>query len=502
MSAGLAPQLRALGFVRNPFPQTPDADCYFRTPDIERQFAEVEHCLVTGKGFVLLTGEIGTGKSTFLRSLIDKLLDADCRLAYVFNTFLKGRDLLLAINRDFGLEPGVDMADDLDRLNRFLIEANGRGQACVVLIDDAQNFDIATLELVRLLSNLETRQHKLLQIVLSGQPELAQLLSQPSIRQLASRIVQHVQLAPLSQQDCARYVEFRIMHCLGEASTPITIDDAACRALYRHANGNPRRMHLILDRCLYGVVTRAERSIDAGLIDIAAAEAGMFPHPSMPSPQAVQSRAARPSMRMLIAAAVGGCSVALTAWAVVQAKPTGFDAPAAMPATAASAGDTEKSALRTCLTALDASAWMPVLEAGIDGGMQSATRDTLPHALAAHGLAIASAPTGIQVTAPHCAWRDQAGAWVLWRPKHTLFALQEGAPDATRLLQAQLAAAGFYRDELDGMPGPRSRDALSRYRAHHGLPATPLLDGATLLLLEQEGAPAANAKNDSRMTTR
>ncbi|HEV2612297.1 MAG TPA: AAA family ATPase [Noviherbaspirillum sp.] len=501
MSAGLAPQLRALGFVRNPFPQTPDADCYFRTPDIERQFAEVEHCLVTGKGFVLLTGEIGTGKSTFLRSLIDKLLDADCRLAYVFNTFLKGRDLLLAINRDFGLEPGVDMADDLDRLNRFLIEANGRGQACVVLIDDAQNFDIATLELVRLLSNLETRQHKLLQIVLSGQPELAQLLAQPSIRQLASRIVQHVQLAPLSQQDCTRYIEFRITHCLGDASAPITIDDAACRALYRHANGNPRRMHLILDRCLYGVMTRTERSIDAALIDTAAAEAGMFPHPSAPPVPVMQSRTVRPSMRTLIATAVAGCSVALTAWAVVQAKPSGLNAPA-MPATVAIAGDNEKSALRGCLDALDASAWVPVLEAGIDGGMQPATRDALPHALAAHGLAIAAAPSGNRLATPHCAWRDQAGAWVLWRPKHTPYALQDGAPDATRMLQARLAAAGFYRDELDGMPGPRSRDALSRYRAHHGLPATPLLDGATLLLLEQETASAANGKDESRMTTR
>lgn len=205
-------------------------------------------------------------------------------------------------------------------------------------------------------------------------------------------------------------------------------------------------------------------------------------------------------MRMLAAAAVAGCSVALTAWAVVQGKPSGFDAPA-MPATVAFAGDTEKSALRICLAALDASAWMPVLEAGIDGGMQPATRDALPHALAAHGLAIA-AVSGNQLAAPHCAWRDQAGAWMLWRPKHTPLALQEGAADATRMLQAQLAAAGFYRDELDGMPGPRSRDALSRYRAHHGLPATPLLDGATLLLLEQEGASAANGKDESRMTTR
>jgi len=102
--------LSTLGFVRNPFPQTPDADCHFRTEGIKRQFTEALHCVEAGKGFVLLTGEVGTGKSTFLRCLMDELIAKERDVAFVFNTFLQGRELLLAINRDFGLAPGADLA--------------------------------------------------------------------------------------------------------------------------------------------------------------------------------------------------------------------------------------------------------------------------------------------------------------------------------------------------------------------------------------------------------
>lgn len=426
MSSMLAPQLKALGFVRNPFPQTPDADCYFRTPIIEKQFAEVRHCLVTGKGFVLMTGEVGTGKSTFLRSLIDQLLEANCKLAYVFNSFLHGRDLLLAINRDFGLAPGLDMADDLERLNQFLIEANRRGQTCVVLIDDAQNFDMATLELVRLLSNLETRQRKLLQIVLAGQPELAQLLAQPAIRQLASRIVQHVQLTPLSVQDCERYIAFRLAGCLGDAE-PVTLTAAAQRALYRHACGNPRKMHLILDRSLYGVVTQGQRSIDAPLIETAAGEAGLAPSGPGRQDRMTQTRAIRLAAHACAASLFVGCGVALTAWAVVDNQS----------ARAASSG--------------------------------SASTAIAP---------LSAEPSRVDGSLPH--------------PPYAPFALQAGAPrDAVLWLQMRLAATGFYQEALDGLPGPHTREALRRFRASHGHAAVPLLDGATLLLLDQVDAAVA-----------
>ncbi len=477
----LPQHLRALGFERNPFPQTPDADCYFRTEAIEQQFAETLHCLKAGKGFVLLTGEVGTGKSTFLRCLMDDLVATDCAVSFVFNTFLQGRDLLLAINRDFGLAAGADVAEDIGRLNHYLIEQHTQGRCCVVVIDDAQNLDVASLELLRLLSNLETRQNKLVQIVLSGQPELLVLLRKNESRQLASRIVQHIELAPLSPSECARYISFRIARAGTDGR--LRLNAAAQGALHRHARGNPRRLHLIMDRCLYGVAPAERREIDKPLIELAARESGI-----------AQAAGRRSFKWPLIGGAVLAAGLAgwigmdrLSVASMAQAK----SPLAVMPAVKQDATQN----LQACLQGLRAGARL----ADIQNGLGVATRDATLQLLAKDGLALSAVPAGVQLpdvpdAQGHkaCHWTAAGDRWVLWRPVHLPFALSEGAQsEAVRWLQVQLVANNLYTAPVDGLAGWRTLAALNVFQRQHGVPTQTGVDAWTLFLLEHGAAKSA-----------
>ena len=498
----LPQHLRALGFERNPFPQTPDADCYFRTEAIEQQFAETLHCLKAGKGFVLLTGEVGTGKSTFLRCLMDDLVTTDCAVSFVFNTFLQGRDLLLAINRDFGLAAGADVAEDIARLNQYLIEQHTQARCCVVVIDDAQNLDLASLELLRLLSNLETRQSKLLQIVLSGQPELLVLLRKNECRQLASRIVQHIELASLSRSECARYVSFRIARAGTDGR--IRLDAAAQGALHRHARGNPRRLHLIMDRCLYGVVSAERREIGKSLIELAARESGIarapgrswFKWPLLGSALLAAGLAAWISVDRLSPALAArsepaAALVQAPAPPVVQAKVM----PVVMGVSAPAAESSATQALQACVQSLRAGARL----ADIQNGLGVDARGATLQGLAKDGLALSAVPTGVHLpdypTAQGnkvCHWEAGGDSWVLWRPAHLPFELTEGAhSEVVRWLQVQLVANNLYTAPVDGMAGWRTLAALNVFQRQHGVPAQTSVDAWTLFLLEHGTAKSA-----------
>lgn len=486
----LPQHLRTLGFERNPFPQTPDADCYFRTEAIEQQFAEALHCLKAGKGFVLLTGEVGTGKSTFLRRLMDDLAATDCALSFVFNTFLQGRDLLLAINRDFGLSSGLDLADDIDRLNHYLIEQNTLGKCCVVVIDDAQNLDAASLELLRLLSNLETRQNKLLQIMLSGQPELLLLLHQNESRQLASRIVQHIELAALSPDECERYINFRMMRAGSDGR--IRLAKAAQKALHRHARGNPRRLHMIMDRCLYGVRPAEQHEIDKQLVDTAARESGIAPirRASFGKPLALAGLSVGLGLALWLGFGLAPQNVLPQARATAEQAPPVAVAAASAAATAMPVAF--QQAVPACLQQLNVKLRWAELEAGTTA---PALRATLA-SLAQNGLALSALPSGVhlapfasQSASQPCGWSNSTGNWVLWRPAQQPFELAEGARgEPVRWLQRQLAANNLYTAPVDGTVGWRTLAALNVFQHQHGVPANASVDAWTLFLLEHSAS--------------
>ena len=205
-----------------------------------------------------MTGEVGTGKTTLCRTLIEKLGDT-CELAYLFNPQLDGLELLQAIHRELGLSGRGARAELMDELNRFLLETSRSDRGVLLVVDEAQNLSRETLEQLRLLSNLETSTEKLLQIVLFGQPELDALLDEPGLRQLRQRIGVRWKLAPLSVEEAGDYVRHRLRVASGgdaELFTP-----AALRELRRRSRGVPRLVNLLADRALLAGYADGSRQV-------------------------------------------------------------------------------------------------------------------------------------------------------------------------------------------------------------------------------------------------
>ena len=456
MNPAMTRHLQTLGLERAPFPPTPDAAAWFQTTGLEAELAEAAHCLRTRAGFVLLTGEVGTGKSTFLRRLLLALDGEGVVTSMVFNTFLQGADLLAAVLRDFGLEAKGNPAADIETLNRFLVQRWRAQVTCVLVIDDAQNLTLESLELLRLLTNLETGQEKLLQIVLAGQPELHHNLEQPRIRQLTSRICKHVRLDALEAGDVGPYVRFR----LTAAGNPgITLTDDAARALHHASAGNPRRIHQIMDRCLYGLYGLAAdaRHIDTALVRTAAAEAGARPlrHPRTRLPLA------------LAASLAGVLAVSLLALALLGGESRADDGASASIATPTAAPhlarqDDGARDWNACLQRLGPDALQ----------VQAVSEAWLARLPSRDGLCLRRLAGG---------W--QAGWHAQLRAEHFLAAADDGHP---RLLavQALLRDDGLYDGALDGLYGPRMRLAIGRFQQRHGLPASGAPDAATLFLFD------------------
>ena len=455
MSDRLPNHLRLLRLRRNPFPPTPDAACYFMSAALERELHDAAHCLMARKGFVLLTGEVGMGKSTFVRRLLDLLGAGGATVSLLFNTFLQGRELLAAVLRDFGLVPGEGLAADIALLNAFLIERWKEGTTCVLVVDDAQNLSLESLELLRLLSNLETGQQKLLQIVLAGQPELRVNLERHEIRQLASRIVSHVRLTAFDRVETARYVDFRLAGS-GSEQQAIALAPRAVHALYRRSRGNPRRIHQIMDRCLYGVLSARDGAIGARLVERAAREAGL-------------GAARGPARRWITLAGMVAVLGVLQA-AVITAKQRSAPAPAALSTPALVAAQptpaAESARPPDCLDR--ATAGLHVVLVRRD---QAAVLEHLP------GVCIAERGERVLV-----AWRRQLRAEDL---------MPGQSHPAVGRLQSVLAEAQLYHAPVDGLFGVQTRQALADYQQRHALPATGLPDELTLLLIDAAIAAAA-----------
>lgn len=487
--------LQHLGLTRHPFPPTPDAGRYFYTAHLEQEFAEALHCLLARKGFVLLSGEVGLGKSTFLRRLIEALHGEGACVALVLNTFLQGTDLLNAINRDFGLVPSANFADSLETLNQFLLERHLAGSPCVLLIDDAQNLSLESLELVRLLTNLETGQHKLLQIVLAGQPELQDSLARPQIRQLASRIVKHLHLGPLSSEELGRYVAFR----LGD-ETGVRLSADGLRELRACSGGNPRRIHLIMDRCLYGVLLRDDGLIDARLVATAAAEAGFRRAPRRRAASSRRKRLLAPALAAGLLLGVGGLlgwsllvppALAGRAMAVVAPAPAAEPAVAPAPALAPAAAIVTPSEPLALIepTSLAGEAWARCQA-------QLATVEPAP---ALRSLRVPQAQLTAVLAGDACLLDAQEPALVLWRPslRGEWITSPHANPEALRL-QTLLGALALYPGELDGRWGPVTRAALSDFQIRQGLSPSGIPDDLTLSLLPVLAAPAAPERSEEQ----
>lgn len=259
------------GFKEKPFTVTPNPRFVFLSKNHKEAFAHLIYGIDNHAGFISLTGEVGTGKTTVLRTLLGQLDDATFRCALILNPCLSAPELLRSINREFGITwEGLNSADLLDAFNRFLLAENHAGRTVVLVIDEAQNLEPLVLEQIRLISNLETETDKLIQIILAGQPELTQILQKPELRQFGQRITVRYHLSSMDFDDTRDYIEHRLEVAGGWRSATFT--RPAMKKIYRYSKGIPRLINIVCDRTLLIGYIEESREISARMAARAVAE--------------------------------------------------------------------------------------------------------------------------------------------------------------------------------------------------------------------------------------
>lgn len=239
------------GFNENPFKLTPDPQYLYLSPRHREAMNHLIYGITERKGFIVITGGIGTGKTTLSRSLMASL-DESVDTALIFNSAVSDMELLSMITREFNLtirRGRPTRKTHIDALNEFLLKNFASGRNAVLLIDEAQNLSPSVLEQIRMLSNLETEREKLLQIILLGQPELKHILGSPALRQLNERISVRYDLQPLDREQVSRYISHRMAVADGQG-TAAHFTEAGNRLIFRVSRGNPRKINVICDRAL------------------------------------------------------------------------------------------------------------------------------------------------------------------------------------------------------------------------------------------------------------
>jgi general secretion pathway protein A len=253
------------GFDRPPFNNTPDTSFFFPSELHEEALAQLLYTVQARKGFAVVTGEIGAGKTTLTRTLLRELHDDDTVTALITNPRLTGIQLLYSVAREFGLEveEGHRVAI-LDAINEFLIEKLAEDRNVVLIIDEAQNLPLSTMEEVRLISNLETETEKLVQILLLGQPELKDKIEHASLRQLRQRISMRFHLSALNQEQTFKYLIHR-MRVAGRHHR-VRFSSRAVPLIHRYSKGVPRLINLLVDRALIVAFTEDTEKITSRIV--------------------------------------------------------------------------------------------------------------------------------------------------------------------------------------------------------------------------------------------
>ena len=331
------------GLKQEPFSIAPDPRYLFMSDRHREALAHLLYGVGGGGGFVLLSGEIGAGKTTVCRCFLEQI-PRRCNVAYIFNPKLTVPELLKSVCDEFRIPhahqgPGVETVKDyLDPLNEFLLKTHAVGQNNVLIIDEAQNLSPDVLEQLRLLTNLETSERKLLQIILIGQPELRTMLAQPEMEQLAQRVIARFHLDALSEDETAQYIRHRL--AVAGLARGKLFDAPALQRVHQLSRGVPRRINLLCDRALLGAYAEGQSRVDRQIIDKAASEVFDFSKVAAPS-RALGGR--MPAWGWALVAsttALGVAGMASLAW--MQAHPR----PGALPvvATAAVSGVSKPAA--------------------------------------------------------------------------------------------------------------------------------------------------------------
>jgi general secretion pathway protein A len=252
------------GFTCKPFQLSPDPEFLFMSRGHKRALTFLNYGMADNAGFILVTGEIGVGKTTILRSMIKKI-PQDVKLARINNTKVTSDQLISMINEEYGIDTkGDDKTRMLSKLTDFLISQYAAGGRSMIIIDEAQNLSPDLLEEIRLLSNLETDKSKLLQIILVGQPELDVTLSSPGLEQLRQRIAINTHINPLSLEETEAYIRHRLKIAGNEEG--VTFQPGVVETIYDFSKGVPRLINMICDFTLLAAFVDNTKTIDLGLM--------------------------------------------------------------------------------------------------------------------------------------------------------------------------------------------------------------------------------------------
>jgi len=264
------------GLAEPPFSIAPDPRFLFLGQRHQEALAHLLYGIAGDGGFVLLTGEVGSGKTTVCRCLLEQIPE-NCDVAYIFNPKLTVSELLSTFCDEIGIcypPENTSIKVFVDYINSFLLRNHAKGRHAVLIIDEAQNLSSEVLEQMRLLTNLETSRRKLLQIILIGQPELGQMLARHELRQLSQRIIARYHLEPLSREEIAAYVRHRLEVSGGKATLiPASLADR----IYRLSGGIPRVINVLCDRALLGAFVQGKDQVDRKTLDQAAREVRSAP---------------------------------------------------------------------------------------------------------------------------------------------------------------------------------------------------------------------------------
>lgn len=328
------------GFSEPPFALTPNPAFLFLSSRHQEAFAHLLYGIDTHAGFIELSGEVGTGKTTVIRTFLNQLAPETHRTALIFNPTVSPLGLLQGITREFGLPCGSsEQSELLETLNRFLLEENRAGRTVVLVIDEAQNLSPGVLEQIRLISNLETERDKLIQIVLVGQPELRRLLARQELRQLDQRITVRYHLEPMGLDDTRNYIRHRIRIAAG-GREPVVFSPGAAKKIFNFSGGLPRLINAACDRALLLAYTTEAREVSPAMA--AKAIADVATETRRPAP----SRRIAIAVALMLVAALGAGTLALTR------KGTEPSAPASPTRAAADHGPLNRAAALAGLAAV------------------------------------------------------------------------------------------------------------------------------------------------------
>lgn len=272
-----------------PFASSPDPRFLYMMPQIREALACLQYGIATRKGFVVMTGEVGTGKTTLLKTVLSSFAQDRVSTAFVFNPRLDVLDFLEFVLTDFGIQPASRTKSGmLMQLNRWLIDRFRNHGLCAIVVDEAQNLSWELLEEIRLLTNLETSSEKLVQIVLSGQPELEEKLRDPSVRQLRQRVALWCKTKALTGEETQAYIAERLR--IAGATQPIFAPDAL-QLVHRYAKGIPRVINLICEHALISAYVEQVKPVPARIVDSVGIELDLDQQPFLISPAALAGSA-------------------------------------------------------------------------------------------------------------------------------------------------------------------------------------------------------------------